>query len=113
MLQGEPVGSWHIAPSWEMTSMSPWEQGLCVYVPIHTIPSPSLGQAMSAGTTWASAGCRSWQGCGSILHPWQGRAALGNPSPGLAGRKGGQPIPPCSGGGGGGGLISSADAILG
>lgn len=30
MLQGEPVGSWHIAPSWEVTSMSPWEQGLCL-----------------------------------------------------------------------------------
>lgn len=77
-----------------------------------TAPSPSLGQPMSAGTTWASTGSRHWQSCRSILHPWQGRAVLGNPSPGLAGGKGGQPIPLC-GSIGGGGLISSADAILG
>lgn len=83
-----------------------------VFVCPYTAPSPSLGQAVSAGTTWASTDSRRWQGCGSILHPWQGRAVLGNPSPGLAGGKGGQPIPLCSGGGGGG-LISSADAILG
>lgn len=43
-------------------------------------------------------GSRHWWGCRSILHPWQGRAVLGNPSLGLAeqlaGGKGGQLIPP-------------------
>lgn len=71
---------------------------------------------MGAGTVWALAGSRHWRGCRSILHPWQRRVGLGNPSPGLAeqlaGEKGGRLIPPCSSGGGGG-LISSADAILG
>lgn len=76
----------------------------------YTAPSPR--QAMNVGTTWASTVSRHWQGCGSILHPWQGRVVPGNPSPGLAGGKGGQPIPLCSSIGGGG-LISSADAILG
>lgn len=72
---------------------------------------------MGAGTVWALAGSRHWRGHGCILHPWQGRLVLGNPSLGLAEQlaegKGGRPIPLCSSGGGGGGLISSADAILG
>lgn len=71
---------------------------------------------MGAGAAWALAGSRHWRGHGCILHPWQGRVVLGNPSLGLAeqlaGGKGGRLIPPCSSGGGGG-LISSADAILG
>ena len=101
-------------PSWEVTGRGPWEQGLGVRIPA-PLPAPAPGRHR-AGTMWAPAGSRRWQGCGSILHPWQGRAVLGNPSPGLAerlaGGKGGRPIPPCSSGGSGG-LISSADAILG
>lgn len=78
--------------------------------------SPGPGQVMGAGTLWAPTGSMHRWGRRSILHPWQGRAVLGNPSPGLAeqlaGGKGGLLVPPC-GSGGGGGLISSADAILG
>lgn len=60
--------------------------------------APSPGQAKGGGTVWALLGSRHWWGCRSILHPWQGRAVLGNPSLGLAeqlaGGKGGQLIPP-------------------